>query len=657
MKRLLRLIGSTETKSEPTTSTTSPNSKKYPVSKTGRELLADNGRQRIVVLIKRSLSVTQEVWDAHYLYALERFAELVQDHPASRLHHHSQAGGLLNHTLDVTLRALRLSSGVILPPGSEPEELLHNAERWRYGIFICALLHDIGKVIGDQETVYKDLSGNFVHWQAWHGPIPVGSEYAYRYRKTRGEHIHGLHEKLGITLLPFLLTPSTSKWLTSDRKLLGQMMNTLSASATGVGVIGELIRKSDRGSTADNLGPDTGLQDSIEKPLHAKILEALQTLANEGKLKRNLPGASLWVTTEHTYIVAKSTMEKVREHLLASGHKSIPQSPLRLMQILNEHKVTIPPVDSGDSQQAVVNDEQRSWTQKLSFVVIPNETLWISGTPNTFAGTITPVDSKGEKVQLGEDCSTPEGSVTDPLFTKTAAESCTAVSALYDGADSTATDTSSEAAVAPSSSVLHVPKDEASTSTPSASTEQTLSVSNEDKTLDTGSSSSEVSNVPTRSKPVKVVSRTPKQKPAYKSKQGVKSSPLRAQSELFAWLLSGIKYRRIRVNESGAPVHIIEGKVALVSPKVFDLYLDDNKAKAVVYGKNRDRQLLQLQREVKSLNVHIKNNGEDFHKIAVRGPRKESTVSAFLLERSLFPELETLSENPILELMGSEEAP
>ena len=122
-------------------------------------------------------------------------------------------------------------------------------------------------------------------------------------------------------------------------------------------------------------------------------------------------------------------------------------------------------------------------------------------------------------------------------------------------------------------------------------------------------------------------------------------------------MLSGIKYRRIRVNESGAPVHIIEGKVALVSPKVFDLYLDDNKAKAVVYGKNRDRQLLQLQREVKSLNVHIKNNGEDFHKIAVRGPRKESTVSAFLLERSLFPELETLSENPILELMGSEEAP
>lgn len=616
MKRLFQLLGSFETGAQTMTPTDLPTSVNHPISKPGHELLASEYRNKAVVLIKRALSVTPEVWEDHYLHALSRFAELVQDHPASRQHHHSEPGGLLDHTLEVTLRALRLSSGVILPPEVEPEELLHNAERWRFGVFICALLHDIGKVIGDQETVYKDKSGKFTHWQAWHGPIPFGSEYVYRYRQTHGDHVHGLHEKLGITLLPFLLTPSTSKWLTSDRKLLGQMMNTLSASATGSGIIGELIRKADRSSAVDNLSPTTGMQSGTDRPLHAKILEALQTLANEGKLKRNMPGAGLWVGEEYTYIVAKSTMEKARDHLLATGHKSIPQSPLRLMQILNEHGISIPPVDSGDSQQAVVNDAPRSWSQKLSFVVIPNETLWVSGTPNTFAGSITPVDSKGNEISLAtREASGPAKRGQAEDIAPTPAQT----SANYDLQEE-----------------LAMPSQGGSVTDP-----QPTEPSKEPKSF--------------TKKPVKVVSRTQQKKPAYKSKPGTQTSPLRAKNELIAWLLGGIKYRRIRVNESGAPIHIIGNNVAFITPKVFDLYLDDNKQKAIVYGSTRNKQLVQLQREFKSLDVHVRNSGEDFHRIAVRGPRKESTVSALLIERSYFPELDSFSENPILERATEEQ--
>lgn len=643
MKRLFRLIGSFEKGVQKITPTDSPTSVTNPISMPGHDLLAPEYRKKTVVLIKRALSVTPEVWEDHYLYALSRFAELVQDHPASRQHHHSEPGGLLDHTLEVTLRALRLSSGVILPPGAEPEELLHNAERWRFGVFVCALLHDIGKVIGDQETVYKDESGKFNHWQAWHGPIPFGSEYVYRYRQTHGEHIHGLHEKLGITLLPFLLTHSTSKWLTSDRKLLGQMMNTLSASATGAGIIGELIRKADRSSTADNLSPTTGMQSGADRPLHAKILEALQTLANEGKLKRNMPGAGLWVSEEYTYIVAKSTMEKVRDHLLAAGHKSIPQSPLRLMQILNEHGISTPPVDSGDSQQAVVNDVPRSWSQKLSFVVIPNETLWVSGTPNKFAGTITPVDSKGNEVSLAtREASSPDEPDQAEDIAPTPAQT------------SDNQDLHEELAMSSQGGSVADPSTQASQKHNSHS-EKVAAPSQGGSVSDP--MPKESSKEPTffTKKPVKVVSRTQQKKPAYKSKPGTQTSPLRAKNELIAWLLGGIKYRRIRVNESGAPIHIIGNHVAFITPKVFDLYLDDNKSKAIVYGSTRNKQLVQLQREFKSLDVHLRNGGEDFHRIAVRGPRKESTVSALLVERSYFPELDSFSENPILERATEEQ--
>ena len=170
-------------------------------------------------------------------------------------------------------------------------------------------------------------------------------------------------------------------------------MDTLAGSATGSGIIGELVRKGDHSSTADNLDSNTGLSRKASLPLHAKILEALQTLATEKHLKRNMPGAGLWVTDDCTYVVAKSAMEKVREHLIAAGHSGIPQSPLRLMQILNEHHISIQPHE-GDVQQAIISDPDRSWEQKLSFIVFANETLWISGTPNRFSGRIIPVDSK-----------------------------------------------------------------------------------------------------------------------------------------------------------------------------------------------------------------------------------------------------------------------
>lgn len=547
---------------------------RYPTTKSGQILLSTDERIRCIGQIKRCVSVTNEYWTDNYVFALHQFAELVQEHPASRSHHHSQPGGLLDHTLDVVLRALRLSAGVILPPNSEPEEILHNAERWRFGIFITSLLHDIGKLVCDQETVYRDTNGMFVCWLPWHGAMPTGREYACRYRETRGEHIHGLHETAGITLLPYVLTPTMSRWITADRTLLGQIMHTLSASATGAGVVGEIIRKADQNSTANNLGPTTGLDDSTRMPLHAKILAALQTLANEGKIKRNMPGSGVWVGESYSWFVAKSTMEKVRDHLLSAGHSGIPQSPLRLMQILNEHKLTKTP-SHGDVQQGIVKDTQRDWEQKLSFLVFPNETIWISGTPNRFKGEVIPVDDEGNLISLSnEKQSTHETEMVE------------------------------------SQGVTELPPVE-----------------------------------PDSPKILKTRNTAPKTK----VQQSNLTKSLCTKHDMFVWLLNGIKYRRIKINESGAPVHVLEGYVALITPRIFDLYLDDNKAVALSMGKDRQQQLNKLQRDLRELKLHSKpQNGDDFHKIIIRGPRKESTIHGLILPIGLLPELSNLSVNPML---------
>lgn len=616
------------------------------VSLTGKELINQNQyRINTVKHIRRSLSLTQEAWENHYLFAIHRFAEVVQEHPASKLHHHSRNGGLLDHTLEVVLKAVRLSAGYILPPGAEPEEIYMNDSRWRFGIFIAALLHDVGKIISDQETVYKDSNGRYVKWQAWNGHIPFGCGYVYRYRETNGENFHGLHEKVGITLMPLILTPAASDWLSSDRRLLSQIMNTLSVSATGAGVVGEIIRKADRASTAEDLDPSTGVNQAEEKPLHIKILEGLQSLAGEGNLKRNLPGAALWVTEEYTFVVAKSVMEQVRNHLLASGHKGIPQSPTRLMQILNEHKHTVRPSEEFDACQAIVNDTQRSWKQKLSFLIFPNETIWVSGVPNIFSGEIIPVDNKGNELsingQILSDPETVESNENDSVQ------------------DENAIETSRGYSVSPNSNPMKNADSNSEDPLPKANT-----ISAQMATTDDNS----------ETKPVELKANPKGQgtKPALRKKgstgvdvsfknlaggkkmKASSRSPesLKVKHDFFRWLLNGIKYRRIRLNESGAMVHIVDKKVLLVTPKIFDYFLDDNKPLAMALGSERDSQLNRLQTQIKKLEIHIKKESyEDFHRIAVRGPRKESTFNAILIDRNKLPELDEFSENSMLEIL------
>lgn len=608
------------------------------VSLTGQELIGQTQyRINTVKHIRRSLSLTQEAWENHYLFAIYRFSEIVQEHPASRLHHHSRSGGLLDHTLEVVLKAVRLSAGYILPPGAEPEEIHMNDSRWRFGIFVAALLHDVGKIISDQETVYKDSSGKYVKWQAWSGHIPFGCGYVYRYRETSGEHFHGLHEKIGITLMPLVLTPAASDWLASDRKLLSQIMNTLSVSATGAGVVGEIIRKADRASTAEDLDSSTGVNQTEEKPLHIKILEGLQSLAGEGNLKRNLPGAALWVTEEYTFVVAKSVMEQVRNHLLTSGHKGIPQSPTRLMQILNEHKHTVRPSEEFDACQAIVNDTQRSWKQKLSFLIFPNETIWVSGVPNIFSGEIIPVDNKGNELSIN-------GQILNDTEVAESNENKKVQ-------DEDAIDTSRGFSVAPNSN--------AEDPLPKANNTSVRMETTDD-------------NPETKPVELKVNPKAQGKKPALRKKgstgvdvsfknlaggkkmKASSRSPesLKAKHDFFRWLLNGIKYRRIRLNESGAMIHIVDKTVLLVTPKIFDSFLDDNKPLAMALGSERDSQLNRLQTQVKKLEIHIKTQSYgDFHRIAVRGPRKESTFNAMLIERDKLPELDEFSENSMLEIL------
>jgi len=150
--------------SEPELQSLTPKKLEFPTVRTGRALLSSTNKQELVSKIKQLFSVTEPVWNQHYLYAIEQFAELVQEVPASEIHHHSEAGGLIDHTLEALHAGVRISQDYILPPNAKPESIVESADRWRFPAFIAILGHDIGKIVTDIEVVYRKQKPSFERW-------------------------------------------------------------------------------------------------------------------------------------------------------------------------------------------------------------------------------------------------------------------------------------------------------------------------------------------------------------------------------------------------------------------------------------------------------------------------------------------------------------
>ena len=71
-------------------------------------LLATPRRQRLLEHIWQRTSLSRRQFATLYLAPLERYAELVQQFPASENHHHAYPGGMLDHGLEIVAYALKL---------------------------------------------------------------------------------------------------------------------------------------------------------------------------------------------------------------------------------------------------------------------------------------------------------------------------------------------------------------------------------------------------------------------------------------------------------------------------------------------------------------------------------------------------------------------
>lgn len=561
-------------------------------------LLGTPRRRRLLEHIWQRTSVSRAQFAMLYQRPLERYAELVQQFPASESHHHAYPGGMLDHGLEITAYALKLRQSHLLPVGAPPESQAAQAEAWTAGAAYAALLHDVGKVAVD---LYVELADGSA-WHPWHGPLP--RPYRFRYRQDREYRLHSAATGL---LCRQVLDVRILDWLSGYPALWASLLYVLAGQYEHAGVLGELVVQADRASVAQELGGDPAK--AMAAPKHAlqrKLLEGLRYLLRE-ELKLNQPQASDgWLTQDALWLVSKTVSDKLRAHLLAQGIDGVPANNTAVFNVLQDHGIAQPTADGKAIWKAAVTSNT-GWSRSFTFLKLAPSLFWESGErPTPFAGSVlVKQDDTAEPDHVGEDEGVVDGGTTDalPLATATTKATADGVDALLGLLDTTFNTIDVKVPPAPDFEP------------PATHAEKTGTADDVPTTAGEGEVSGE---------------------------------------HFIAWLTRGIQSRKLIINDSKALVHTVSDTAYLVSPGIFQRYAQEHTRVAILARNEKVTDWQWVQRRFERLHLHRKHDsGLNIWTCEVSGPRKSRRLHGYLLQdpRRLFTDLPP--NNPYLSLVDS----
>lgn len=539
-------------------------------------LLAAEHRRQLLDRIWQYTALSHAQFIQLYLNPIHRYAEQVQQLPASETHHHAYLGGMLDHGLELVACSLKLRQSYLLPTGAAPEDQAAQTDAWSAGIAYGALLHDIGKIAVDLQV--ERQNGGL--WHPWQGPLD--QPYRFRYIKGRDYHLHGAAAGL---LYTQILDRPILDWLSGFPALWASLLYVLAGQYERAGVLGELVMQADRVSVAQNTGgnPSKALQAPIHSLQH-HLISGLRHLVQHD-LKLNQPGAAGWLTQDALWLVSKTVTDKLRAYLLSQSIEGIPSSNIAVFDELQSHGL----VESNPEGKAIWSAlvTQGDWQQSFTFLRLQPALIWGNeDRPENFSGTVsiaahdnstdTPVPTPAaETVRARSSQSQPQ---PDPM----ALEDADYLGTLLD--------------------MFELEKPE----TNEAPSENALETSN-----------------------------LPSDNPGY---------------VFLNWVKEGILSHKLVINDSKAKIHTVGGTVFLVTPGLFQRYIQEFPGISLGADSAGD-EWRWVQKQFEKLKVHRKrDNGLNIWACHVQGPRKKTTLKGYLIEDpKLFFELMP-PDNPFLKI-------
>ena len=545
-------------------------------------LLATPRRKKLLEHIWQRTSVSREQFAMLYRALLERYAELVQQFPASESHHHAYPGGMLDHGLEIVAYALKLRQSHLLPAGATPEAQAAQAEAWTAGTAYAALLHDIGKVAVDLHVEYAD--GTI--WHPWHGRLR--KPYRFRYQKTREYRLHSAATGL---LYARLLDAGIFDWLSGYPDLWSALLYVLAGQYEHAGALGQLVIQADQASVAQALGGDPAK--ALAAPRHAlqrKLLDGLRYLLKE-EFKLNQPQASDgWLTQDALWLVSKTVSDKLRAHLLSQGIDGIPSSNTAVFNVLQDHGIALPTPEGKAIWKAIVTSDV-GWSHTFTLLRLAPSLIWEGDKrPTPFAGTVTVVQEEAEPTPSAPLPVVPDSAVSEPSTTQPTNDGVDALLNLLDN--------------------LEMPP-----ATPTRAIELS-DPAPQDRTREGDESEAKVDS---------------KMQTATTTTSGLEGTP--SGEHFIAWLRRRIEERKLVINDAKALVHTVAGAVYLVSPGVFQRYAQEHPKTAFLAKEDQVSDWQWVQKRFEKLHLHRKQqNGLNIWICAVTGPRKSRRLHGYLLE-------------------------
>ncbi|MDD3530728.1 MAG: MobH family relaxase [Gallionellaceae bacterium] len=582
----------------PTSAIETPKGSMRPES--AASLLATPRRQKLLEHIWQRTSLSRRQFATLYLAPLERYAELVQQFPASENHHHAYPGGMLDHGLEIVAYALKLRQSYLLPAGVTPEAQAAQAEAWTAGTAYAALLHDIGKIAVDLHVEHADGSV----WHPWHGPLR--KPYRFRYRKEREYRLHSAATGL---LYARLLDRDIFDWISGYPDLWAALLYVLAGQYEHAGTLGELVVQADQASVAQELGGDPGK--ALAAPRHAlqrKLLDGLRYLLKE-EFKLNQPQASDgWLTQDALWLVSKTVSDKLRAHLLSQGIEGIPSSNTAVFNVLQDHGIAQPTPEGKAIWKATVTSDA-GWSHTFTLLRLAPSLIWEGDErPPPFAGTVTVVQDGAE----------PTIPASLPVVEDSAASESLPLQPTRDGVeallDLLGTSDVASATLSPTTESLP-PTMEAS------SLESIESVAPIDTPL-----------------------------PAPEWPSGLEEAL--SGEHFVAWLRRRIEARTVIINDAKALVHTVADTVYLVSPGVFQRYAQEHPKTAFLAKQEQLADWQWVQKRFEKLQLHRKQrSGLNIWTCTVTGPRKSRRLHGYLLEDPQVLFINAPPNNPYLSLI------
>ncbi|HAT1685158.1 TPA: DNA-binding domain-containing protein [Klebsiella oxytoca] len=570
-------------------------------------LLATPLRQRLMQIIWQRTSLSASLFVQLYQTPVMRFAELAQQLPASEYHHHSRPGGLLDHSLEVMAFAAKLRQRHLLPAGAAPEDQAREAEAWTAGIIYAALLHDVGKIATDIEIITDDDQ----RWYPWLGPLT--RPYRLKYRKN---HNHTLHPVIAGLLATQILPVAALNWLAQYRELYESFLFCICGHYDQAGIIGELVQEADRASVAQFMGANASV--ALERPqpsLPKQILTAVRELiVSQFTLSNPASGSDGWLTGDALWLISKTTADRVRAWLLQQGVTGVPDSNARLFDEMQAHGLLLP-TQEGKAVWTCEIAADSGWTpgRPLTLLRLPPARIWTADRPAPFAGRITPIATV---VNIPESAATvvappgtpPAAMTTDPL------------------AELTLT--------------LFAPQE----NNASASYKPDAAASMDEMPFPAAVPEPQKAVVPS---PVMIRKPIPAPEPDDPEQPASVLTTPGTDERFIDWLRQGIATHKIAVNDAKAPVHLVQGKVLLVSPGIFKLYV------AMTTGDTTGTEWTKIQKSFQKKGLHLRgNDGVNIFVCEVKGPRKTRQVKGYLLEKPSLIFGSTIPEdNPYLSVV------